>query len=524
MQPLLMFQDKELDPQHILITRDIKYRPEDKPNLELLLPWNYKDLIQDLNLESLFTAMSKGDNFIYETVKASLLSLLEDENSILYRQDILKDCIRNESIIREIYKLASEAIEKDRSIYSWGLLRETPSGILYQARNKIKMFFEILLKLKKTLENNESNFYSAGFKRFINMIKAELNDEYLREVNNCLQELEFNYGLLFSANLGYANKLTGITLHETEREKKSWVKKLFNRNEGYTYILHPRDESGAQALSDLRNQCLYNVADTLDQSMEHILNFFKTLRTELAFYIGCLNLYSKLKELSIPVCFPTPYSSDNKQLTFSELYDITLVLNYTNKVISNNLTANGKRLFIITGANNGGKTTFLRSIGLAQIMMQCGIFVTASEFLSEIRSSIFTHFKRKEDKKLESGKLDEELNRINQIVEKIDSKSMLLLNESFAVTNQKEGAEIAKQIIEALIECGIKVFYVTHNFEFANNFFNKNMDSAIFLRAERLENGIRTFKIKEGKPLQTSYGEDLFYKIFFNTDKITYEK
>jgi DNA mismatch repair ATPase MutS len=115
---------------------------------------------------------------------------------------------------------------------------------------------------------------------------------------------------------------------------------------------------------------------------------------------------------------------------------------------------------------------------------------------------------------MKSGKLDEELNRMSDIVDQLTPNSMVLFSESFAATNEREGSEIARQIISALLEKSIKVFFVTHLYEFAHGFYDKKMENAIFLRAERQPDGGRTFKLSEGEPLQTSYGEDLYNKIF----------
>jgi DNA mismatch repair ATPase MutS len=169
---------------------------------------------------------------------------------------------------------------------------------------------------------------------------------------------------------------------------------------------------------------------------------------------------------------------------------------------------------IITGANQGGKSTFLRSIGLAQLMLQCGMFVPAESFNNNICRRLFTHYKREEDTTMESGKFDEELNRMNNIVDNLQPNSMILFNESFAATNEREGSEIAKQIVCALLEKNIKIFFVTHLYEFSRIFYDNKMENVIFLRAERKIDGKRTFKIIEGKPLPTSYGEDLYRKIF----------
>lgn len=100
------------------------------------------------------------------------------------------------------------------------------------------------------------------------------------------------------------------------------------------------------------------------------------------------------------------------------------------------------------------------------------------------------------------------------IVEAIGPTGVLLCNESFAATNEREGSQIARQIIRALLEAGIKVFFVTHQFDLAEGFYSQKSDAALFLRAERQADGGRTFHVAEGEPLPTSYGEDLYKRIF----------
>jgi DNA mismatch repair ATPase MutS len=184
------------------------------------------------------------------------------------------------------------------------------------------------------------------------------------------------------------------------------------------------------------------------------------------------------------------------------------------KIVANDVRADGKDLTVITGANQGGKSTFLRSIGLAQLMMQCGMFVPAESFSANVCTGVFTHYKREEDVSMSSGKFDEELSRMSELVDHITSNSMVLFNESFAATNEREGSEIASQIVRALLEKHVKVFFVTHLYELAHGLYAKKMPNAIFLRAERQADGRRTFKLTRGEPLQTSYGEDLYDRIF----------
>ena len=182
--------------------------------------------------------------------------------------------------------------------------------------------------------------------------------------------------------------------------------------------------------------------------------------------------------------------------------------------MGNDVNADNKSLVMVTGANQGGKSTFLRSIGLAQLMMQCGMFVPADSFSASICERLFTHYKREEDATMSSGKLDEELGRMSGIADDITRGSIVLFNESFAATNEREGSEIARQVIRALTESGIKVFFVTHLFDLAHSLYLQQADAAIFLRAERQADGQRTFRLVEGEPLPTSYGQDLYERIF----------
>jgi DNA mismatch repair ATPase MutS len=142
-------------------------------------------------------------------------------------------------------------------------------------------------------------------------------------------------------------------------------------------------------------------------------------------------------------------------------------------------------------------------------MMQCGMFVTAESYHASVCEGIFTHFIREEDPTMSSGRLDEELSRMSAIVDEITSAGIVLFNESFAATNEREGSEISRQIVRALLEVGIKVLYGMHLFDLADGFHARQLNTALFLRAERGADGRRSFKLVEGAPLSTSFGEDL---------------
>lgn len=174
-------------------------------------------------------------------------------------------------------------------------------------------------------------------------------------------------------------------------------------------------------------------------------SFFEQFRSQMAFYIGCIKLHKEIEKFNGETCFPQILMYDRKNKA-KKLYDLGLALQMNEKPISNDL--DGGKLYIISGANQGGKSTFLRSIGVAQVMMQAGMFVPAAYFEGNIFDHIFTHFSRREDVAMNSGRLDEE-----------------------------------------------------------------KIEHVIFLSAERQRDGLRTFKMVQQRPEETSFGLDLYDQI-----------
>lgn len=491
-----------------LLYRDQDFDPARSP------PPHHEALIQDLELTTLFAAMARGDKFLAEIVSKAMLASSTDIGTILYRQDIMKDCLRREAVIRGIYDLAVETIEAERKNY-FGLTLRYPNAILHRSVEVLQMLVGMLQRLRSIADEHGATFESEGFRTLFAMLRRELEDDYFAAIYHHLKQLRFQRGTLISAELGEGNKGAGYILRKENQPEGGWFSRTFAPGPpSYSFQLAPRDESGARALSELRDRGINLVANALAQSTDHILSFFRMLRTELAFYVGCLNLHDQLAAQGEPMCFPQPAASGERRHAASKLYDVCLALTLKRQVVGNELRADGKDLVIITGANTGGKSTFLRSIGLAQVMMQCGMFVPAKAFQANVCERIFTHYKREEDTEMNSGKFDEELSRMNGIIDDIGPDCLVLFNESFAATNEREGSEIARQIVTALTERRIKVFFVTHQYEFAHGFHARNLPTAIFLRAERQEGGARTFRITEGEPLPTSHGEDLYKRIF----------
>ncbi len=480
------------------------------------LPAQAGDLALDLDLGALFDAMSRGDAFLRDVAARAVLQSLTEPAEISYRQEILRDSLAHPEVVRELYDLTVDTIVGHRKVHGSFYFARSPESVLVRSINLLEYLTGRLQALHDLAEAQRIRFRSAGFTRLFTMLTSELDDSYFEEVRGHLRQLRFANGVVMSVELGQGCKGKRYLLHRApDVRRASWLGRIFGSDKPeYSFEIADRDEGGHQALGELRGRGINSVANALAQSADHILSFFDMLRGELGFYVGCLNLYETYSGKGEPTCIPVPASVGGDALVARELYDACLALRVEGRAVGNDIAADGKQIIVITGANQGGKSTFLRSVGLAYMMMQCGMFVAAEEFSAAVCDGVYTHFKRQEDVALQSGKLDEELQRMSVIASLVKPLAVVLFNESFSSTNEREGSEIARQVIQALLEARVRVLFVTHLFELAETFHSAGMDGALFLLAERLPDGRRTFRMLEGAPQPTSHGEDLYWRIF----------
>lgn len=488
MKANLMFKEKDFD---------VKAEP----------CFGYEYLTTDLELKRIIEVMSQGDKVVFSACSAALSHPLLSIDEICYRQEILKDALSNSNTVRRLYEITTETFKRKNSSWCWLSTRQYLSSTFSNAVELLKIYTDMLMQLRMVADKSISGFCSEGFVNLLTMFQRELSDDYFAEVQGHLNELKDGNGVLVSATIG--RYLQGVSyVLRRKNQKGFWHHWLF----APSFTIADRDDAGAKDLGNRRERAINDTANALAQAAEHLESFFRVLQNELAFYAGCINLYEKLNSLGMPACFPQILPFERRDRAWRELYDVSLALIKNTAVGGNELQVKDKRLYIITGANQGGKSTFLRSLGQAQLMLQCGMFVGAESFMAPIRKGVFSHFKKEEDRTMKSGKLDEELSRMNSIADHLQNGSLMLFNESFAATNEREGSEICRQITQALIENGVEVFSVTHLYTYAVAFLNDCETQ--YLRAERLENGERTFKVVQGKPLLTAFGEDLYKKIF----------
>ncbi|MCQ9163942.1 hypothetical protein [Arthrobacter sp. STN4] len=519
MKALLMFEDRDFQTDTALLDaleRPYVRRqaPVEKP------PVGQRDLIQDFELETLWHAMALDDLVVYVSARTAMLAGLGSVEQIRYRQAVFADCLAQPDVVREIYGLAVQAIVEERSIFRGSFsLTHNSSAPLSTSITRLEAFLPILQRLRALTDEHAGRFTSKGFTRFFDTLRRELDEDYFQEISQHLGYLRLRDGVLMSARLGTGGQGIDYVLRAPRPDNRLFrFRRVMLNRPTFSHTVPPRDQAGGQALGRLRDRGVNLAANALGQSTDHIHGFFTALRTELGFYVGCLNLHDQLTAKGEPECLPDPHPAGTSVWSAQALFDPCLSLRLPGRVQGNDLRADGKPLLVITGANQGGKSTFLRSLGLAQLMMQAGMATPAESFAATVTTGVFTHCKREEDATMTSGKFDEELARMGTLVTAITPGALLLCNESFAATNEREASEIADGFIHAMNDIDVKIVFVTHLYTLAHRYHQQHADTTVFLRAERGRDGQRPFRLIPAAPLPTSYGEDLYRRTFTETD------
>ncbi len=475
-------------------------------------PEHAADLVVDLRLDTVLDAMSGGDPFLRDVAHDAVLASLVDRETIAYRQDILRDALAMPELVRALYDTAVAALGAERSVYLSSFA--TPVSVLRRSVAVMRLLTEQLHRVRQLSEESVDRVCSAGLTRLLRMLIDQLDAGFFAQAEEHLKRLQMPGGVLMSARFGPGLKGQEHVLRRPLVERSGWRTLLpGGPSRGLSFTIPDQDEAGARALGELRDRGVNEVANALAQSVEHVVGFFRSLRAELGFAIGCMNLVDRLSELQLPYCFPE-LLDDPAAWSCRGLYDPCLALETARPVTGSSVEADGRRLVMVTGANQGGKSTFLRSVGVAALMMHSGLPVAAHRLAAGVATGVFTHFPREEDRSMTRGKLDEELDRMSRIVSRITPGGLLLGNESLASTNEREGSQIAEAIVRALVDSGVRVFFVTHLYELSHGLAARGREDTLFLRAEHLSDGTRTFRMVEGTPLPTSHGTEVYGRVF----------
>ncbi|AUJ32892.1 MAG: hypothetical protein ABF483_02430 [Liquorilactobacillus nagelii] len=466
---------------------------------------------QELELEPVLSVMAKNDEHIQQAVLTGWFTSMLPTEQLKYRQATIRDALSNAKLIQELYQLSDTTILQVID-EGWGLLMGSASYQVSSKANLIKIFLQAIEKIQAQAANN---WQSTAFKHFFQRLAQTFSQEKLKQMYQVIASLgDYSPSYAFSTNLfdGLQGKMSELDYYTKQTRATQFFKgvQMQLSTNFVSFVIGDRDDNSSQALGRYENRAMWGLATEVSNTFNELRHFFNELRAQLAFMQGVINLKQALPENT-----PLSFAEYSLEIKIVDLRNVVLLLNHPARdVVGNSFTSNRKPLWIISGANQGGKTTTLRSLGQAQLMGQSGMFVAAQSFNCNKFKQVVTHFKREEDTQLNTGKLAEELQRMQRIIANLQQPALILMNESFSSTNEHEGSIINSQIMAGLVNSGVTLIAVTHQYEFSKMFASYSKITPLYFRAERQADGQRSFKIIPGQPRETSYGLDIFNRFF----------
>lgn len=517
----------------------------------------------------------------------NVLSNISPEPSVsLYRQQIFGDVLRLPELRKTMLELFSK-IQWDSSVLHktsdeefglWHLLHRLDALDSYiktveamrDCLSDERIKSEGLVSLRNYITELYSEACFADMKKDISALKIKASDVQSVTLGiNVNERFEaVSIGLVsvnkkqFKKSGIVSNFADSVALKDKIRETADWNGDMHyhivDKEKKHNFIDVMKNEAGllavqssfatdirtkstlVTAMTDIENStfCLDSVVnkmlgslvkklrDTLTKYTDIAVMNISVLVPEFVYYVRCAEFIGKLMEKGCKFCEAQPQT--NVSTEAKGFYNLRLAVNMENvgEIVPNDIVFDTEHtVYILTGANRGGKTTATQAIGQLFVMAQGGLFVPAESFRYVPCDCVYTHFPTDEDKTMDLGRLGEECVRFRQIFSQATNKSLLLLNETFSTTSFEEGYYIAGDSVRAILTKGMRTVYNTHMHKLGEDTekFSQGSDKKAASLIMKTEKNRRSFKLAIAKPEGSSYAKDIAEKYGITYDMLINE-
>jgi len=192
---------------------------------------------------------------------------------------------------------------------------------------------------------------------------------------------------------------------------------------------------------------------------------------EVQFYLAYLELAGRYQAAGLPFCYPD-VSSESKEIAAEGTFDLALAGKLVpggGTVVTNDFHLTGpERVLVVSGPNNGGKTTFARTFGQLHYLASLGLPVPGREARLFLPDRVYTHFEKEEDIETLRSKFEDELVRVREILQRATADSVIVMNESFNSTALDDALLVGSAVMRLILDLGCLGVYVTFVDEIAS--------------------------------------------------------
>ena len=456
------------------------------------------EFFRDLNLDQMINSLTslKKEYNLNEFFYVFPSSVEETK----YRQDISRD-LENEEVFHSVREFSMK-MQRSRKYQNYA------NKLTYKYQKErwfvdsARVYVEAVNTLKMDLSSLKIN--SEGFKEFKRYLNEYVNSETFKDlasqVSSILDELSaIEYTIFIKENTIKVQKYKG------EKDYAEEVLKTFERFKQTSVKDYNVEFDEFMEMNHVEAKILDLVAKLYSHEFSELDLFYVKYASymdkmivrferEVQFYISYLEYVKPLKESGLKFCYPEFTTS--KQVYASEAFDVVLAKKMQNEgstIICNDFHLNKKeRILVVTGPNQGGKTTFARMIGQIHYLARMGYPVPAKKARLMFFDKILSHFEREERTENLRGKLEDDLIRIKKILDAATPSSIVLMNEIFSSTTLDDALFLTKKVVERIIESDSLAVLVTFLYEISS--MNDKVVSMVSTVSQENPE-IRTYKI-----------------------------
>ena len=495
------------------------------------------DWVPDLELNLLIDHLCLAPSF-RPFVRDILLELCTDVKVIEHRQAVLQDILDSRELARRLEAL----LPKIDALHRHHLPREK-GELLHEIAwrlGELEVFMQCVRELESLLDDASPALRSEGFLLMKQRISRLMSDEAVqhlfRELPGMLSRARATRSITIGVNIDNELQPSGATLLSINADRfadhsPSFLRRLFGKGIAPLHEIHAARGSAPvlvplfRDLSDIVGRSLKPVVEALQRFKDLQTLFLDTWGQEISFFLGAERVIRRLQTAGLPLCRPRVSTTPDSPYTVQESYNIVLALqaavengrDISSKIVRNDASLGAHEVSILTGPNQGGKTTWMQAVGLAHVMCQAGLYVPGTRAELFPVDAIYTHFPAAERRDPDSGRFVEEVKRVGEIFGRATPRSLVLMNESLTSTSPRESLELAREIVAALQMLGARSIYTTHLYELALeaealNAATRGVGTVVshVARFERDGGDIRfTFKIEPGVPAGSSHAREV---------------
>ncbi len=451
------------------------------------------EFFEDLNLDQIVKRIAR---IWGEDIKEHYYDLPENRDEEDYRREILRD-VKQGELFQNFCDFLT-AMKQREKLAAMAEKVEEKKQIAFLHLQAMEIYWEAVEALRNALRQAELS--SQGLLGFQNYLDEYLESEKNVSLRSQVQRLRKEQQS-FRLRLVYEKDFLKLSLEEPQEPYEKFLEECFPQH-GKQFVspflaqeeLTELEVELLKLFSKKHKSFFTETERLLSNTKEYVDSVILRFQQEIPYYLGFLTFRCQMEKQGF--LFATPRIDSGRRMEAKGLYDLALAsLNseQENKkeVVSNDMEyREGESFFVVTGPNQGGKTTFARCLGQLVFFSKMGLDVPAESAVLPYFTNILTHFSVEESVETGRGKLMEELTRLVPMMQEKAEGAFVIINELFTTAANYDACIMGKKVLEHFIQRDCMGIYVTHL-----NELSKAHEKIVSLRATLNEQQLQTYKI-----------------------------